>query len=61
MLFWQVNSSLDNPHFLYEQQEKKVQNFRTFTIIKQNLVKFYNIIDFVWFDSLRPINNLSVM
>ena len=27
-----VNSSLDNPHFIWELKEKSVQNFRAFAI-----------------------------
>ena len=43
-----MNSSPDYHHFISEQKEKSVRNFKTFVL-------------FVWFDSLHPINNLSVI
>ena len=102
-----VNFGPDNQHFIWEQKEKSVRNFRTFTVMKilfpltltscpywchhrgysvrywwchhlcplssprrvyslphrytSPLQRLRDFVLFVWFDTLRPINNLSVI
>ena len=32
-----MNSVFDNPHFIREQEEKSVENFRTFTVLENTI------------------------